>query len=261
MQPKTILEPLWRPSGAVRMKLSAHAVAALSSSLYAAASDRHHARRPASGTLGCRTSARRRSGYLAPALDISTFLDGRAESHSVVTKTPRSASSASSRSNSAFSLSGSASANLRYLAARSWPMATHLPTPYRQFKHETGDRSCTKAGPRNRSSEAPPSILARQLRLSIPASRQRNKPGLFRSERPINRFLGCKATTKSHDPKNAVTFGALERAHLAPSSKRRNGQEYPCDIAVAAFALGIHALLLWLQGRNTTASRLRAGKF
>ena len=33
-------------------------------------------------------------------------------------------------------------------------------------------------------------ILARQLRLSIPASRQRNKPGLFRSERPINRLLG-----------------------------------------------------------------------
>src|SRR6267378_1674933 len=81
------------------------------------------------------------------------------------------------------------------------------------------------------------SILARRLPLSIPASRQRNKPHLFRSERPINRFLGCKATTKSHDPKNAVTFGALERAHLAPSSKRRNGHKYPCDIAVAAFAL------------------------
>jgi hypothetical protein len=27
-------------------------------------------------------------------------------------------------------LSGSASANLRYLAARSWSMATHLPTQY-----------------------------------------------------------------------------------------------------------------------------------
>src|SRR5260370_29178785 len=70
----------------------------------------------------------RRSGYLSPASDISTFLYGRAESHSVVTKTPRSASSASSRSNSAFSLSGSLSANLRYLAARSRLMATHLPT-------------------------------------------------------------------------------------------------------------------------------------
>src|SRR5713226_9487335 len=82
----------------------------------------------------CRTSARRRSGYLAPASDISTFLYGRAESHSVVTKTPRSASSASSRSNSAFSLSGSLSANLRYLAARSWLMATHLPTQYLSTK-------------------------------------------------------------------------------------------------------------------------------
>jgi hypothetical protein len=39
-----------------------------------------------------RTSDRRCSGYLAP-VDISTFLDGRSESHSVVTKTPRSASS------------------------------------------------------------------------------------------------------------------------------------------------------------------------
>jgi hypothetical protein len=48
---------------------------------------------------GYRTSERRRSGYLPPASDISAFLDGRAESRSVVTKTPRSASSASSRSN------------------------------------------------------------------------------------------------------------------------------------------------------------------
>ena len=76
----------------------------------------------------------RHSGYLAPASDIPTFLYGRAESHWVVTKTPRSASSASSRSNSAFSLSGSASANLRYLAARSWLMATHLPTQYLSTK-------------------------------------------------------------------------------------------------------------------------------
>src|SRR6267378_6193484 len=78
---------------------------------------------------GYLTSERRCSGYLTP-VDISTFLDGRSESHSVVTKTPRSASSASSRSNSAFSLSGSASANLRYLAARSCLMGTHLPTQY-----------------------------------------------------------------------------------------------------------------------------------
>jgi hypothetical protein len=97
-------------------------------------------------------------------------------------------------------------------------------------------------------------ILPWQLRLSIPASRQRdNSPHLFRSERPINRFLGCKATTKSHDPKNAVTFGALERAHLAPSSKRRNGHKYPCDIAVAAFALGIHGRYSF--GRNGATLR------
>jgi hypothetical protein len=83
--------------------------------------DMSSARLPDFGTAPLR-------GYLAPALDISTFLDGRAESHSVVTKTPRSDSSASSRSNSAFSLSGSASANLRYLAARSWLVGTHLPT-------------------------------------------------------------------------------------------------------------------------------------
>jgi hypothetical protein len=103
-------------------------------------------------------------------------------------------------------------------------------------------------------------ILTQQPHLSVPTSRQRDKPHLLRSERPINRFLRfCKATTKSHDPKNAVTFGARERAHLAPSSKRRNGHKCPCDIAVAAFSRHPRALLLWSQGRNTTASRLRAG--
>jgi hypothetical protein len=80
----------------------------------------------------------------------------------------------------------------------------------------------------------------RGRRCSIPASRQGNKPPhLFLSERPINSFL-CKATAKSHDPKNASTFGALERSHPAPSSERRDSFQYPRDIAVAALALGIH---------------------
>jgi hypothetical protein len=88
----------------------------------------------------CRTSARRHSGYLEPASDISTFLYGRAESHSVVTKTPRSASSASSRSNSAFSLSGSLSANLRGASE----VHGYAP-PNAIFKHDTGNRSREKA--------------------------------------------------------------------------------------------------------------------
>ena len=80
----------------------------------------------------------------------------------------------------------------------------------------------------------------RGRRCSIPASRQGNKPPhLFLSERSINSLL-CKATAKSHDPKNAATFGALERPHPAPSSNRRDSFQYPRDIAVAALALGIH---------------------
>ncbi len=95
----------------------------------------------------------------------------------------------------------------------------------------------------SRGSYLPPEYRLRYSRrsktASIPASRQRDKPPhLFRSERPINRLLGT--TTKSHYPKNAATFGTLERPHLAPSGKRRNSYKSPCDIAVAAFALGIH---------------------
>jgi len=78
--------------------------------------------------------------------------------------------------------------------------------------------------------------------LSVPASRQRDKPPhLFRNERLINRLLGfCKATTKSHYHKNAATFGTLERPQPASSGKRRDSFKCPRDIAVTAFALGIH---------------------
>jgi hypothetical protein len=67
-------------------------------------------------------------------------------------------------------------------------------------------------------------IMSQQPRLSIPTSRQGNKPPhFFLGELPINRLLGfCRATAKSHDPKNASTFGALERPHPAPYSKRRD---------------------------------------
>ena len=81
-------------------------------------------------------------------------------------------------------------------------MAHGYAPPNAIFKHETGKRSCKKVkapepelrgpfGPKGyiRPATFLAPILAPQLRLSIPASGRRNKPGLFRSKRPINGAL------------------------------------------------------------------------
>ena len=139
-----------------------------------------------------------------------------------------------------------------FLRSRSVPFSRRADPAYRaaaDLRDPTHCRGCGTQSTRriaridSRRSYLPPEYRLRYSRrsktASIPASRQRDKPPhLFRSERPINRLLGT--TTKSHYPKNAATFGTLERPHLAPSGKRRNSYMSPCDIAVTAFALDIH---------------------
>ena len=81
-------------------------------------------------------------------------------------------------------------------------MAHGYAPPNAIFKHETGILSCKKSegpgtaapgpfGPKGyiRPATFLAPILAPQLRLSIPPSRRRNTPGLFRSKRPINGAL------------------------------------------------------------------------
>jgi hypothetical protein len=63
-------------------------------------------------------------------------------------------------------------------------------------------------------------IMSQQPRLST-SRRGTKPPHPFRSERPINGLLWI-VTAKSHDPKNAATFGALERPHPAASGNRRD---------------------------------------
>ena len=100
---------------------------------------------------------------------------------------------------------------------------------------------------------------ASKPRLSIPASRQRDKsPRLFPSGRPVNRLLGfCRTTAKSHDPKNAATFGhSKDRIrHLLANGVTVFSIRATLQLLHSLSAST--ALLLWSQMRNIKAKRLR----
>jgi hypothetical protein len=70
----------------------------------------------------------RSSRIIGPDVPFRSLLGmtGRGASHTAVTRTPRSDSSAINCSSCAFSLSGSWRASFRYLRARDWSMATQL---------------------------------------------------------------------------------------------------------------------------------------
>ena len=106
-------------------------------------------RRPLDG------SAHSNRALAFPTFDGCSFLlDGRAERHSAVERSPRSHSSASLRSKSAIALSAVARAGLRYRIARRCSWASQIPTQH------------SEASIRCRASRAVSNVIQRHLSLS-----------------------------------------------------------------------------------------------
>jgi hypothetical protein len=136
-------------------------------------------------------------------------------------------------------LVGSASASLRCLAARSWLKATHLAQYYPQnrqsFLQKSKAPEAIQRPYRPTGYIRPPILMAliltRQPRLSTQRPRRRNKPQLFRCERPVNRALGFRTASDLVAAWPVIIAPATDVEGRAPRSAHRAPAR--CDRYVA----------------------------